>query len=792
MTHARLVPGLLAALAGLPCAAQTTPVFTDLGAISNVTQSQAMGVSPDGNVVVGHASITGTPQLRAYRWTRQTGLTSLGVLPGGSTSVALDASSANIVGQSGTSSGPRAFRWAPPTMVNMGVLPGMSSSQALGVSDDGSVIVGICDALTTVKPFRWTAAAGMVDLAQEMGLTTTIAHANDVSGDGLSVVGTFTPNPSQPALYRAYRWNGTFTDLGLLPGSDRATATAANRDGWVIVGQCFDGGGFRGFRWTQQNGIADLGSLPGATTTTVSDVSADGLTVVGGCGVPGGSRAWVWTQDRGMQDLNTVLPAMGINLGALTLTNARAVDLDATVIVGDATDGVEQRGWVLDMRGDSDGDGLKDHWEITGIPYINDAGQARRLILPGANPGHKDLYLEIDCMSSVSISQEAIDLVIAAFAAAPLANPNGVNGVTLHVLKDEPDLAHIPVWQTDGCWPADYDTYYNPHFGTDAERAANGGTGHLFRTARSLAYRYCIVADYAQPFSVGGCGGTPGDKTVLFLGGLGGAQVPAAVLMHELGHNLGLDHGGGDDRNGKPNYPSIMNYVLSYPALWNNAFWRLDYSRAGALQMGNLNESSLDETVGIGTAGGEYSNFLMPFGVSTTGGGREIRYANLDGRPIDFGSATGTMIPDGELTTGVVQDLNYLPSPPPGISLPGTASPGILLEAHNDWAAIVLATPQAIGPNAPAPAYPTDELTAEAVAWIAQNFPIPGGGPPPCYANCDGSSTTPVLNVADFTCFLQRFAAGDTYANCDNSTTAPTLNVADFTCFLQQFAAGCP
>jgi hypothetical protein len=61
-----------------------------------------------------------------------------------------------------------------------------------------------------------------------------------------------------------------------------------------------------------------------------------------------------------------------------------------------------------------------------------------------------------------------------------------------------------------------------------------------------------------------------------------------------------------------------------------------------------------------------------------------------------------------------------------------------------------------------------------------------------CYANCDCSSTAPNLNVADFTCFLQRFASGAAYANCDLSTTAPTLNVADFTCFLQRFAAGCP
>jgi len=70
-------------------------------------------------------------------------------------------------------------------------------------------------------------------------------------------------------------------------------------------------------------------------------------------------------------------------------------------------------------------------------------------------------------------------------------------------------------------------------------------------------------------------------------------------------------------------------------------------------------------------------------------------------------------------------------------------------------------------------------------AWIADMHLA-------CYPNCDASTVAPVLNVLDFTCFLQRFAAADAYANCDNSTQAPTLNVLDFTCFLQKFAAGCP
>ena len=61
-----------------------------------------------------------------------------------------------------------------------------------------------------------------------------------------------------------------------------------------------------------------------------------------------------------------------------------------------------------------------------------------------------------------------------------------------------------------------------------------------------------------------------------------------------------------------------------------------------------------------------------------------------------------------------------------------------------------------------------------------------------CYPNCDASTAVPILNVNDFVCFLNRFAAGDTYANCDASTAAPVLNVNDFICFTNAFAAGCP
>jgi hypothetical protein len=81
--------------------------------------------------------------------------------------------------------------------------------------------------------------------------------------------------------------------------------------------------------------------------------------------------------------------------------------------------------------------------------------------------------------------------------------------------------------------------------------------------------------------------------------------------------------------------------------------------------------------------------------------------------------------------------------------------------------------------------------------WVGSG----GGGPLPCYANCDESTVAPVLNVDDFTCFINQYATAQGlphtqqvahYANCDGSTIAPALNVDDFTCFINAYAQGCP
>ena len=64
-------------------------------------------------------------------------------------------------------------------------------------------------------------------------------------------------------------------------------------------------------------------------------------------------------------------------------------------------------------------------------------------------------------------------------------------------------------------------------------------------------------------------------------------------------------------------------------------------------------------------------------------------------------------------------------------------------------------------------------------------------GTPVCYANCDGSGSSPELTANDFQCFISSYVSGTAYANCDHSTGTPTLTPNDFQCFLNAFAAGC-
>jgi hypothetical protein len=87
--------------------------------------------------------------------------------------------------------------------------------------------------------------------------------------------------------------------------------------------------------------------------------------------------------------------------------------------------------------------------------------------------------------------------------------------------------------------------------------------------------------------------------------------------------------------------------------------------------------------------------------------------------------------------------------------------------------------------------------------YIGGEFTMAGGIPSPyiakwqgcaaCYPDCDTQSGPGVLDIFDFLCFGNRFAANDPYAcDCDLSTGPGLCDVFDFLCFGNAFAAGCP
>jgi hypothetical protein len=104
----------------------------------------------------------------------------------------------------------------------------------------------------------------------------------------------------------------------------------------------------------------------------------------------------------------------------------------------------------------------------------------------------------------------------------------------------------------------------------------------------------------AQPRNVSGIGDFLGADNQVSLGlwdfARGTTFMQASTFMHEVGHGLGLRHGGITGQpNCKPNYQSVMNYLFQVRGLINNlGVAEIGYSNQvlKALAEGNLNESA--------------------------------------------------------------------------------------------------------------------------------------------------------------------------------------------------------
>lgn len=129
-------------------------------------------------------------------------------------------------------------------------------SEALGVSADGSVVVGVyTDTRGMHRAFRWTAAEGMQDLGSLRSSGDYVdSAAYGVSAYGHVVVGT--------SLGYAVRWTAAGIEnlntsyAHLLYEARLEAAYAVSPDGRYIVGY-----GARGPRWNKQAYLLDTGCV---------------------------------------------------------------------------------------------------------------------------------------------------------------------------------------------------------------------------------------------------------------------------------------------------------------------------------------------------------------------------------------------------------------------------------------------------------------------------------------------------------------------------------------------------
>lgn len=395
---------------------------------------------------------------------------------------------------------------------------------------------------------------------------------------------------------------------------------------------------------------------------------------------------------------------------------------------------------------DLDGDALPDLWESSG--YDADCDGLNDVDLPamGASPTHKDIFVEVDymeeriCLGTVCTTlhthrpnPDAIALVVQAFKDAPVGNIDGVSGINLH-MDFGPDAPMKP----GAKWGALSQSNTLSHMDNLSWNQFYSFKQSNLALARRPIFHYAIFAHFLEGNTcTSGQSPAPGVDFIVSLGGWGALLASpdecrqaahftngtpfqqAGTFMHELGHNLGLHHGGNDDVHGKPNYLSVMNYAFQMRGLiYNNAnSATVDYSRTNLTPP--LNEDHLNELVGLngGSATAAYgTRWTCPngdWGITLVANG-----------PIDWDCDGNSN--EADIAANINQKPGLYESPP-----------GEILGTFFDWASLSFGGGGQIGPaNELSTQIPivvtsivTDELTLEMDSLIPDPYKVAVYGP---------------------------------------------------------------
>jgi hypothetical protein len=265
--------------------------------ITLVNDFDPEAVSADGRVVVGDR------QGRAVYWTRQTGVVNLNPpsVPGAVSSVAVGVSSDGsvIVGNSLNQYGSHVGAWiCMPQSSRVLSMPNMALTRATCVSQDGLTVGGIgVPAGGAYQSFVWTGADGFRLIPWGTNYQTWLhglsANGLKGAGSGSSAIGTW-------ATY----WGSTYVwcqNLGPIEGRNGGFAFGISGDGSTIVGYIALGASGPAFVWSAADGMTVLGTANAVLNT----VSYDGRIAAG--------TNLVWVKGAGAFTLNAYCLLHGLS-----------------------------------------------------------------------------------------------------------------------------------------------------------------------------------------------------------------------------------------------------------------------------------------------------------------------------------------------------------------------------------------------------------------------------------------------------------------------------------------------
>jgi hypothetical protein len=327
-------------------------------------------------------------------------------------------------------------------------------------------------------------------------------------------------------------------------------------------------------------------------------------------------------------------------------------------------------------------DGIPDDWKKNGVTLDPGDGSGPKFIdLPnmGATVNTPDVVVQLDWMAdnthSHALTPAEIQAIVTAFANSPFVSRTGSVGINLHVDHGPNSTLNFATNQIWGTLSQAKQQAEVTNLGTGTINSYNwtafdnikNQAGGFTSTGRAKIFHYAMAAHQISNLQNSGISrNIPASDFINSLGsfaGFGTAAQRSATLMHELGHNLGLQHGGGDGINYKPDYLSVMNYSYQFN-LTKGGVNIFDYSRAA---LAALNENGLTESAGVspGAAGFAASHWCPATATATAG-----FVTVVDGsKPIDWNC------------NGITTDINVQFDV-------NNDSQRTILSGFNDWTAI--------------------------------------------------------------------------------------------------------